>query len=118
MHIIGVGVCAHATYYTIYNTLIIGYDVENSANTFSIIFSTGLGDDLNAFNHTCRNRLKYLLRVVAPPIIRSSVLVYFEIRATIDAYFIFAVDGNHRNFAKHIENRTCFAFFVGFDVVA
>ena len=60
--------------------LLVEYDVEHAARTFSIIFGSRIGDYFYVFYHSCRHCLENLRRVGREHRIRLSIHIHFETR--------------------------------------
>ena len=81
-----------------------GDKVEDTTDTFCVVFSTRLGDDLYLLDSRCRHSFKHLLGVLAEHWVGTSVDIYLKVSAAIYLDVVIAIDSDHRYLPKHFDD--------------
>ena len=81
-----------------------GDKVEDTTDTFCVVFSTRLGDDLYLLDSRCRHCFKHLLGVLAEHWVGTSVDIYLKVSTAIYFDVVIAIDSDHRHLTKHFDD--------------
>ena len=83
-------------------------DVQDTTDTFRIIFCTRVSNNFNRLHRVGRQALQHFSGIVTHHIIRLPVYMHFKVAASVYLNFIFPVYGYQRYLTEHFESRIRF----------
>ena len=94
-------------------------DIDNTTNTFSIIFRSRIGNDLDILDRTCRHTFQYIGSIFTTQQVRGfAIHIDFIVRRSFQLDFVFTIHCYHRDFTEHLQRIAGFSFRVVFQAIS
>ena len=92
-------------------------DVDDAADTLSLVLCRGVGDHLNLLDRACGHTLDDALEVFGHHRRRTAIDQHFVVALTIQQHVALGVDAQLRHLAHNVDQLTCCGVGVVFDTV-